>query len=139
MGISCACEYPDYDPEWYWEVHDEPSILDTKRFRKCVSCKVKLDVGESVYTVYRWHSPRNDIEERIHGDEVPMPTWYLCPSCAAIYHALAKVNACVNLGEDNLQICLQEFNAEYAPPGFTLNVKPAATTNGHFRSSQNPT
>jgi hypothetical protein len=53
MGISCACEYPDYDPEWYWEVHDESFILDTTRFRKCVSCKANMEVGESVYTAYK--------------------------------------------------------------------------------------
>jgi len=112
MGISCACEFDD--PDWYYEVHDQPCVLDTKRFRKCVSCRAKIVIGGTAHKVHRWRSPRDEVEERIFGEggEVYMADWYLCLTCAAIYHALEKVNACVNLGEDNLHDCLKEFNAE---------------------------
>ena len=120
MGISCACELDD--PDWYYEVHDQPCTLDTRRSRKCVSCRVRIAVGDTAYRIIRYRSPSRDIEERIYGNEVPMSTWYFCPGCAAIYHALAKVNACVDLGKDDLRDALQEFNEMYAPKGFLLRV-----------------
>lgn len=123
MGISCAC-YID-DPDWYYEVDDQPSTLDTRRFRKCVSCRTRIAVGDTAYRIIRYRSPFSEIEERIYGDEIPLATWYFCPRCAAIYHALAKVNACVALGYDDLRDALQEFNEMYAPkglPGFQLKV-----------------
>ncbi|MHB0888082.1 hypothetical protein [Acidithiobacillus sp.] len=128
MGISYACELDD--PDWYYEVDDRPRALDTKRSRKCVSCKIRIAIGDTVYRIIRWRRPFNDLEERIHGDEVSMSTWYFCPECAAIYQALDKVmdkvNACVDLGHDDLRDALQEFNEMYAPkglPGFRLKIQ----------------
>ncbi|MCL4525556.1 MAG: hypothetical protein M1492_03480 [Gammaproteobacteria bacterium] len=51
-----------------------------------------------------------------------MATWFLCPGCAAIYHALDAVRACVDLGKDDLREALQEFNQIYAPKGFRLRI-----------------
>ena len=123
MGISCECN-ADYEAEWWWEVHHAPTILDTKRSRKCISCGEKLQPDSAVYKVFRWRNPKTEIEERIFGEggEVYMADWHLCLSCAAIYHALQRVKVCVNLGEDNLHDYLAEFNTCYAPRGFHLKV-----------------
>ena len=121
MGISCGCDESD-DCEWYYEVDFQPSILDTRRSRKCVSCKTKIAVGEAVFMVARYRPPRHKIEENIHGDEVPLANWHLCPRCGAIFHALHALNVGVDLGNDDMHDCLKEFNALYAPEGFSLKV-----------------
>jgi hypothetical protein len=121
MGISCYCGR-DASVEWWYEVHDKPKILETKRSRKCVSCTVRLAFGEETYQIIRWRPPISDVEERIHGDEVLLPSWFFCPICYAIWAALDRVGACVDIGRDDLRDCLKEFNEGYAPMGFSLRI-----------------
>ena len=56
MGISCACELDD--PDWYYEVHDQPCTLDTRRSRKCVSCRVRIAVGDTASRIIRYRLSR---------------------------------------------------------------------------------
>ena len=129
MGISCTCDIDD--AAWYYEVNDHPIILDTRRSRKCVSCRARIAVGNTAYRISRYRPPRSDIEDRIYGDEVPMADWFFCPSCHAIYQSLDKVNVCVDLGQDDLREALQEFNQLYAPKGFSLKVPGHAESLSH--------
>ena len=121
MGISCHCGESE-NLGWYFDVHDHPEVLSTRRSRRCVSCRTHLRVGDSVYRITRFRSPKSWVEERIYGDEVDLALWFFCPSCFAIWSALDRLNVCVDLGQDNLRDCLNEFNALYAPKGFFLKV-----------------
>ncbi len=119
MGISCGCEFGD--PDWYYD-HGDQKPVDRKRSTRCVSCKKVIKPGEIAAHFVRWRSPSTDIEEKIHGDEVPLATWYMCQKCYAIYKALDALHVCVELGMDRMEDCLEEFNQEYAPKGFSLRV-----------------
>ncbi len=124
MGISCSCDNNPDNAAWFYSIdYTKSHILTVKRSRKCVSCKMHLALGDVVHPIKRYRSPRHYIEEKIYGEEVPLATWYLCPTCFYIYRALDKVNACVDIGTDNLQDCLEEFNRDYAPSGFKLKVE----------------
>jgi len=106
MGISCSCS-DEYD--WYYEAHHDFSVLDTKRPRRCYSCGATLTPGTEVLGLRCWHSPRNDVEERIHGDEVPMASRYLCEPCGGLYMALSDLGFCISM-PSNLRDDVAAYN-----------------------------
>ena len=108
MSLSCECGDWDGD-EWWWHA-DDYSTLDTKRRRRCISCKDMIAVGSIVAKFLRGRIPRNDIEERIHGEEeVPIAPWFMCERCADIYFSLAELGYCVSLHDD-----MRDLVKEYA-------------------------
>lgn len=101
MTLSCDCGWGD--PEWWYDDHKEVAPLDTKRMRRCCSCKERIAVGDDCKAFPRWRYPKEgSIKERIYGDggEVPMPTWYLCDRCAGLYESLDDLGFCNLLGQD---------------------------------------
>jgi predicted RNA-binding Zn-ribbon protein involved in translation (DUF1610 family) len=99
MSLSCSCG--DYgDADWWWDLAGDFSILDTKRSRRCTSCGAKLKPGDEVVTVFRWRGPNNDIEERIHGDEVELANAYLCETCGGLHWAVRDLGMCSSLEND---------------------------------------
>ena len=100
MSLSCTCDF-DGDFDWYYYSADDFSILDTKRSRKCCSCKTKIPVGSEVLRFRRYRSPSdrcNYIEEYIYGDEVPLTPWYMCEECGGLYFAVQDLNMCCDIG-----------------------------------------
>lgn len=134
MGISCSCDAGD---DWSWFYYSESlftDFLDKKRSVRCKSCKELIRPYQMALHIPRWRSPRTDIEESIHGDEVPLATWHLCLPCAKIFLALDSIHVCVSLGVDHMEDCLTEFDRFHAPKGFALNVsRLAAQHNGYKR------
>ena len=122
MTLSCGCDY-DGDAAWYFEEVGF-STLKTKRGRRCRSCKTLLKLGAECLRLARWRGPRTDVEDRIHGDEVPLAPWYLCLPCADLMDALSAVNVCVDWTRP-LADEVAEFNENYAPSGFRLKTKAA--------------
>ena len=111
--MSLSCDYGDGgDFDWYWESNFQYYPLNTKRSRKCCSCKAKISVCEESMIVHRHHSPSNDIEERIYGDEVPMTKWYLCETCGDLALSLNELGFCFTLGDDSLKQQIAEYRAE---------------------------
>ena len=108
MSLSCAA-YADGDGEWWWKCNLNTYPLKTKRSRKCCSCGDKISVGEDCAIVYRNHAPNNDIEERIHGDEVPMATWYLCDKCNDLAISLDELGFCFSLGDESIQQQIKDY------------------------------
>lgn len=86
---------------------NEVKPLNTIRSRKCTSCEQRIKPKQTVLAIWRHRSPRNDIEERIHGDEVPLATYYYCEKCAALHEFITAMNRCYSLG-DNLEKELEE-------------------------------
>ena len=120
MSISCGCDWWD-DPEW-WAWIQEAAPLATKRARRCMACKAKIPVGQIAYEVSRTRYPAHEIEERIYGDEVPMPPRWLCEDCGDIYESLTELGVCVALDEP-MRAQLAEFHQLYGKPGFVLKTK----------------
>lgn len=105
MSLSCNC---NDEMEWWYEHVSDYMQLDTKRGRKCCSCGEKIKVGEIAIKFHCYKSPENDIERRIHGDEVPLSNKYHCEECADIYFNLDELGYCINLGE-SMHDLLQEY------------------------------
>jgi phospholipase C len=59
--------------------------FEYKRRRRCASCGRLINHDEEAVFFDRVRAPKSDIEERIHGEEVPIaPLWH-CEDCASIY------------------------------------------------------
>lgn len=106
MPLSCYCD-GDYD-FWYY-APDDFSTLTTKRGRRCYSCRTWVLPGATVAKFDCWRSPENNIEERIYGDEVPMPDRFMCEECAGLFFSLTDLGYCYELGES-----VRDLVREYA-------------------------
>lgn len=108
MSISCTCD-SDGGYDWYY-IADLTDFkpLNTKRGRKCCACKKPIKIGDDCVSLSRYRSPNSDIEDRIYGDEVPMPTWYLCEECGGLAMALSDVDLCYSV-EEPLKRQIQEW------------------------------
>ena len=107
MSLSCGC---DADVGWHYYPASDYAPLATKRSRKCCSCGERIAVGDLSLKLERSCPPRNDIEERIYLDEVPLPSWYLCEDCADQYYNLSELGYCITL-PDNLKKLVKEHAA----------------------------
>jgi len=99
MPLSCSC---DDDGDWWHEPPDDYSTLDTKRCRKCASCRGRIPVGALVLKVRCWRYFRGDAE-------IAMPNRYLCERCGDLWLSLTELGFCLNLGED-----MRELVRDYA-------------------------
>ncbi len=114
MSLSCECSDFDEGADWYFRSAEDFTELDTKRSRKCCSCKSKLTPGTVVLKLQRWRSPREDcnyLEERIYGDEVPMPAWYMCEKCGGLYMSVSDLGFCCDISE-NIAEQILEYRTE---------------------------
>jgi hypothetical protein len=105
--LVCNCDYGD-DVAWWYEGGGEVKPLNTKRMRRCCSCKERIAVGDDCMAFPRWRTPKyGSIEERIFGEggEVWLSTWYLCDRCAGLYESLDGLGFCNLLGQDLREVC----------------------------------
>lgn len=107
MSLSCYCE-SDGDFEWYYLPPNDFSTLETKRSRKCSSCKQKIKVGETVAKFRRFRSPVNDIEERIYGEDVKLAPYYMCETCGGLFFAIQEMDMCCDI-EKNIKEQIAEY------------------------------
>lgn len=109
MSLTCDhdADYGDYS--WFYFTPDDFTQLATKRGRRCSSCGSLIKVGETVLSHQCFRHPQSDIEERIHGDEVPMATKHLCESCGDLAMNLRDLGYCVSPDDD-----VRELVKEYA-------------------------
>ena len=116
MTLSCSCpDSDDDDVAWVWYSPDDYTTLETKRRKRCKSCGTLIDVGSIVLKFNRARHPRNDVEERIHGEggEIPMPAWYHCETCADLWFSLTELGFCVAPDEDQREL-VREYAAMVA-------------------------
>lgn len=112
MSLSCTCDF-DGDSDRYYETADDFSALDTKRSRKCCSCKTKVKPGDEVLKLRRYRDPSdrcNYIEESIYGDEVPLAPYYMCETCGGLYFAVQDLGMRCDIERD-LKVQIREYNA----------------------------
>lgn len=97
MGLSCSCSE---DGDWWYFPPDDYSTLAAKRGRRCCSCREWIRPGATVAKFIRERAYENDIEWRIHGDEVPMAPLFMCERCADLFFSLDELGYCINLNDD---------------------------------------
>lgn len=107
MGLTCHC--PDDGMSWwyYGEGSGEVSPLNTKRARRCSSCRQKIAVGDDCMRFSCFRSPNDEIEERIHGEEVRIAPKFLCDRCAGLYESLSSLGFCLDITESMVDLCKQ--------------------------------
>lgn len=111
MSLSCSCNEYDGDG-WYHYGADGYTTLDTKRWRKCCSCKALIRPGD-LCAKFNRAQPTDDYLDPIKykiwgGDECPLPPWFMCEGCADQYFNLEALGFCVTLG-DNMMNLLREY------------------------------
>ena len=117
MTLSCDCSEGDDDERIYPD--DDYSTLDAARRRRCISCNELIDIGAIVLKFFRDRDSRSDVEESIHGDEVPLATQHHCERCADIYFSLDALGFCLYLSEDMRDVA-KEYAAVYGPKPVTI-------------------
>lgn len=110
MSLSCSC---DFDPEpgnivWYAPL--DYSELSTPKRKRCCSCESLIDLGAVSARFERYKIAETEIEENIHGEEVPRAAWYMCEECADLYFSLTELGFCFFIG-DNMRELAQEYAA----------------------------
>lgn len=112
MSLSCDCG-TGYDPDFHSYAYNPPDKLKPMEWKqrrsRCQSCAGFINTGEECAKYTRFRSPLNDIEERIHGDEVRLSTWYECEECFDLREALEELGYCVELG-DYMKDLIAEYN-----------------------------
>lgn len=111
MSLSCHCDGGDMD--WWHYGCEDYTRLDTKRARRCCSCKALIKRGDLCAKFERARVPQSMIEERIYGTEsVPLPPKFMCETCADIYFSLDELGFCINLG-DSMRALAKEYAEVY--------------------------
>lgn len=96
MSISCGCG----DSDCYYVTPDDFSRLEAKRRKRCVSCGDLIDIGAECVVFPCFRPAATLVEERIHGNEVPMAARHMCARCGEIFLNLSAYGYCVTLGGD---------------------------------------
>lgn len=104
--LSCSCDL--YNCADFYEVPEDFSKLDTKRGRRCKSCNSLIKTNDLCVELRRWRDPKDDIEERIYIDEVPIGDLYYCEKCGEIFFNLSELGYCLNP-----EISMQEYLKYY--------------------------
>lgn len=112
MSLSCNCDF-DFDREdvaWYWTGRSDfyPVSVSGQR-KRCISCGAFIKPLTDTMEFYRYRVSRNDIEERIYGEEVPLASDFMCEECAGLYLALEELGyGCFDISQP-----MEDYIAEY--------------------------
>lgn len=127
MSISCNIESDD--AAWWWSTNRKLIPYGQSISKRCCSCKELIKPQQHYLPIQRWRNPKNEIEERIYGDDIPLAHWFVCEACAPILVKFLDMDVHINLGVDTLHNLLQEFEKLYAPsPEFKLKLPSTSQT-----------
>lgn len=111
MSLSCSC---GDDDEWYYFAPEDYTTLDTKRSRKCCSCKAVIKVGALCAHFSRvMHPEEGSVDYRIYGDEKPLASWWMCEKCADQFFNLEALGFCITLGTESMEELRREYVEVY--------------------------
>lgn len=97
MPLSCEC-IDEHD--WYYTTPDNYTTLDTKRRKRCVSCKVLIELNSISLRFYCYRVDED-------GREEPLAFSYMCEACSDLFLSLDELGFCLNLGEDMRELIKQ--------------------------------
>ena len=115
MSLQCDFDCEAEPGDVFWCAPREMTTLQTKRGRKCCSCGKRIDVGASCLHFERMKVSESEIEERIHGEEVPQAPWFMCADCGMLYLFLAKFDYAIQITDSMHDLALE--HAELAKQG----------------------
>ena len=102
MSLSCSCD-SEYD--WYFDPPKDYTIFPLNGRRKRCTCGILIEHGATCIKFRCWRTPKDDIEESIHGEEVPMADKWLCERCADLYFSFYELGyECVQPGESMVDL-----------------------------------
>jgi hypothetical protein len=104
MSLSCSIG-DDGDFEWYYDVPEDFTTLQTLKRKRCSSCKKLIDIGSSCLKFDRTKYDEN-------GSEFPQAPMFMCESCGDQYFNLTALKFCIAPNENVPQL-LKEYAEEY--------------------------
>lgn len=110
MSVDCSCMTGDF--EWYYIPDEKCTPLNTIRRRRCEGCGELISVGDATLKLNRYRPPHTYVEERIHGEEVPLANKYFCEECSDLYYSIIETGACVSLDGIPLKVMWQNYLEE---------------------------
>ena len=105
--LSCSCLDPE-DCDWYFFVPGDFTKLETKRRKRCCSCRKLIDIGAECLELERVRPTNTDIEERIYGEEISLASWYMCRWCGEMFLTFSEHGFCPNPA-DNMFENLKDY------------------------------
>ncbi len=111
MALSCDCDYYDDDQaKWYYTGHSKVKTIPVfKRRKRCASCKQLINPDEDVFEFRRYRNVRSLVEEWIHGDMVPLASWWTCEICSGLITAVEDLGMCFSLGDESIKDQIAEY------------------------------
>ena len=123
MGLSCDCDEWDGDGIG-WIAPADFSTLNTRRSRRCCSCKSKISPGSVCMKIIRFHYPQDKIELKIYSEDTEIPNapkWF-CERCGEIFLNLDSLGFCVDI-ESNMEELLEEYRGFQKDNGLYRKVE----------------
>ena len=102
MSLTCEC-FDDY--EWFYIAPDDYSLLETKRRRRCESCKQLIDLNTLCLEFECYYTNEN-------GDEIYTADKYMCERCGDLFYSLDALGFCLSLGDDMREL-VREYGEVY--------------------------
>jgi len=53
------------------------------------------------------------VQERIFGEQMPLPSWWMCERRGDLYFSLDELGFCVQLGEESMLELVREYGEIY--------------------------
>jgi len=112
MSLSCEC---DTDHDWFYDSPDDYSTLETSRRKRCISCNNLIDLGAVCVAFPSYRFARDDVEERIYGEEeeIYTATKYMCEECGDLYFSLFELGFCISIGDESMEQLISCYRSEY--------------------------
>ena len=110
MSLSCNCSEWDGDG-WAYTYVDDLTKLQTKRRRRCKSCKKLIDIGSFCLQFDRFQYPQDEIKIKIFGEdyEIHLAPWFMCEHCGEIFLNLTDIGYCLEIN-GNMNKDLAEYH-----------------------------
>jgi hypothetical protein len=123
MGLTCSCDFEWDGDGWCFTGETTQTTLGGKRAKKCISCGERIPVGAAALAHGRMRGPRDEIEERIRGEEVPIASQHHCERCGDLHDSLVELGYCVNPSDDMRSLVMEYAETKAREAENTANRK----------------
>lgn len=112
--LSCRCDDITAARWWYYPPADFTTMPGLKRRKRCISCNTLINKGAEYCVEFkRYRYPASEIEEKIVGDEIPIPSYWMCPSCGEIFLNLSAAGFCLDIVDMSMIEYMEQYRKEY--------------------------
>jgi hypothetical protein len=114
MPLTCSCPDIDEDTAWFFIEPDDFTKLNTKKRKRCCSCKKLININDTCIKFTRFRFSRTDVEIKIYSEdvEIPIASFYMCEKCGDQYYNLSNLGFCIDISENMFEL-LKEYSKEY--------------------------